>query len=347
MEAALEANFGKTIQYNRTTEKYDIIQYKGNKRQIHQRYTNYNGLSILVHPQLANFKFDPIQQKISQAKEWLETNKGSCHKRKVAYLNGMKALIQDFNRDNIYYKSAVQSFVKLLNSIHELPKYQEFLSAIRLVKVLLKQDEDLFKILFNKKIADELAKKEKQNHFCGVLPNSILVSEFFTATKEDEHFWSNEEVISTYFNAVPEIHQLIAMIASEILSKEQNQSSLERILGSCSTREVSRPKLSVKTLMAEELSHHLYRQWRFFEACGYEHESLDELEFKYENTNNSNQGESQGESQGETDSEVDEVKMCINECLRDQNSYDKHDDPPIIFFNDGPGTSTDIIDCDM
>ena len=348
LEAALEANFGKTIQYNPSTEEYDIKQYKGYKRQIHQRYSSFNGLSMLLNPHLANFKFDPILQKISEAKEWLEKNKGSCHKRKMAYLNGLNALVEDFNKDDKNYQDAVKSFVKILNSMENLTKYKELQPSIQMLRILLTENDGFFKKLFNTEIAIELAKKEKDNFFCGVLPHSKLVKDFFTATKpDDEHFWSDDDKMKVYFSNLPTLGRLIATIATEILSKEQNQSALERILGSCSTREVSRPRLSVDTLMAEELSHHLYRQWNFFERCGYKNESLDDLDLKYDEQNRNEDTSSQPNSSQSDSEEVDEVKMCINEVLRDQISYDKNEDPPIIFFSDGPTTSTDINDSHM
>ena len=109
-----------TLVWDKDNEMYKIKTLSGPQRKVNCRWTPFTSLAMLLHPQLGDFRFQLIRDKIQKCVEWLETDANGARfkDQKIKFLNGLIRILDEFNQDDREYKKAVGHFCKAVWTIY-------------------------------------------------------------------------------------------------------------------------------------------------------------------------------------------------------------------------------------
>ena len=260
-----ETLFGKTLVWDQTNEAYIIKNLSGPQRKVNCRWTPFESLSKLLHPQLGNFRFQVIRDKIQKCVEWLDkdANAARFKDQKIKFLNGLIRILDEFNDNDREYNNAVGHFCKAIMTIYGTER--ETGAAQLLYLAQLKGDENLFKRLYRSISIQDNIHDEDEDLYCGLLKNSTISEDFWPQLSRPEiaPIWVSDQSI----NALQDF-------ARSVLSFERNQSNLERSFSSFARKELGRNRLTNDQMFNEEKFRCILKQWSIFQDCNYDDPGL-------------------------------------------------------------------------
>ena len=308
--AFIEVIFGKTLVWNDDLNKYEIQVLSGRQRKVNQRWTPYDSLSMLMHPQLGNFEFAVLKEKIQKCLDWLdgEDGKAALYKdRKRQFLHGLQNILIDFNKDDREYNNAIEYFCKSIASLCS----DNNASNLQ----WLARKADLFKMLYKDTSGLINSIQEDEQNLCGLLNNSTVTEQYWEKLKDINLPYLNDQSI-----------EILKQFAINVLNFEKNQSALERIFALLTRKEFGRNRLKDTQLLNEEELRSIMKQWSIFDECKYMAKGLDR--FKLEATSKEEKDESDEEDESEVTSkafEIGTVKVTT----------------PMLYFDEGDSSDED------
>lgn len=273
---------------------------------------------MLLHPQLGDFRFQLIRDKIEKCVKWIETdsNAAKFKTQKIKFLNGLIAILDKFNQDDCELKRAIDYFKAAIKTRYGTTKNNGGGHLVWLASLPLQSQENLFQKLYKK---SSLILKKAQEHdkeanlFCGLLKNSTIAQEF----------WPKLELETLVFIDDQSLNSL-KEFAVNVLNQEKNQSDLERLFAILARKELGRNRLTIDQMIKEANYRCILKQWSIFKDCGYDSPELKVYESVVNAVRESEKVESEEvESEEVLDQEVFKIGQTIKCVGKPMLEFDK------------------------